>query len=374
MPTGMLVMKWDERMGVNILASYPEETEIQERTLMQVYSQHEFTGEAGLVVLSAGAVHLASYYTGPETSVYVILLLTAEEDGDAHEEGLVEISRQILTTLEPEPLGKMLPSLFQRLSIYPTLNEEQRLAMLYNSAVKRMILERLRSESLLPKSEITIWLKDQYQEGFVDLDSIMSSLVKNGLVKISSVQGISSDIVFFNRDLMVLRVPPAALIKDPAGRHLPESLVDDYKTEVRNFFLNYEVSKEDNIKVIDEVLLDPAVYESVRLMREAIVTRNELEKLRKKGVDNVDRVLKILWQNKMIAVFKDEKDTEYYALLSDFHILKIYPKYNVDTIREQYRSRTKNPNSLVKALDLMKSEYYSMLEEQKSASKAEDAA
>ena len=89
MPTGMLVMKWDERMGVNILATYPEETEIQERTLMQVYSQHEFTGEAGLVVLSAGAIHLASYYTGPETSVYVILLLTAEEDGDAYEEGLV---------------------------------------------------------------------------------------------------------------------------------------------------------------------------------------------------------------------------------------------------------------------------------------------
>ena len=367
-------MKWDERMGVNILATYPEETEIQERTLMQVYSQHEFTGEAGLVVLSAGAIHLASYYTGPETSVYVILLLTAEEDGDAYEEGLVEISRQILTTLDPEPLKKMLPSLFQRLSIYPTLNQEQRLAMLYNSTVKRMIMERLRSECLLPKSEITIWLKDQYQEGFVDLDSIMASLVKNGLVKISSVQGISSDIVFFNRDLMVMRVPPAELIKDPAGRHLPESLVGDYKTEVRNFFLNYEVSKEDNIKVIDEVLLDPAAYACIRLMRAAIVTRNELEKLRKKGVDNVDRVLKILWENKMISVFKDEKDTEYYALQSDFKILKIYPKYNVDTIRAQYRSRTKNPNSLVRALDLMKSEYYAMLEEQKSVSKAEEAA
>jgi len=373
MPTGMVVMHWDERIGVEVLGSYPEEAEIQEKTLMQVYSQHEFSGEPGMVSLTAGAINLASYYTGPETGVYVILILTAEEDGDAFEEGLVEISRQILQNLDPETLNKLLPSLFQRLSVYPTLNEEQRMAMLYNSDVKRMILNRLREESLLAKSEIAIWLKDQYEEGWVDLESILSSLIKNNIVKTASVQGLSSDIVFLTRDLMTLRIPPLQLVKDPADRHLPQSLVGDYKTEVRNFFKNYEVSERDNIKIIDEVLLDPAVYEAYSLLREAIVTRNDLEKLKKKGVDDVDRVLKILWGNKMIAVFKDSKGTEYYSLTSDFCIKKIYPKYNLDTIREQYRAKSKNPGALTTALDIMKDEYYEMLKAKKEKAKAEEA-
>ena len=58
---------------------YPEEASIQDKTLMQLYSQHEFTGEAGMVSITAGAVNLASYFSGPESAIYVILILTSEE-------------------------------------------------------------------------------------------------------------------------------------------------------------------------------------------------------------------------------------------------------------------------------------------------------
>jgi hypothetical protein len=371
MPTGLVVMHWDERVGVEILGEYPEEVSIQEKTLMQLYSQHEFTGEAGLVSLTAGAVNLASYYTGPDSGVYVILVLTAEEDGDVYEEGLAEITRQILMSLEPEALVKILPPLFQRLSVYPTLNDEQRLAMMFNSEVKRMILKRLREESAISKSEIAIWLKDQYKDGFVDIENIISGLVKLGLVKIASVKGLSSDMVFLTEDLMILRTPPAELIKNPIERHLPESLKESFMTEVRNFFENYRPSEKDNIDIIDKVLLDPANYEVLKLMREAMVTRNDLEKLKKKGVDDVDRVLKAMWETKMIAVFQDDKGTEYYCLTSDFYIAKFFPRYNIDTVRIQYRNKAQNPNALIKALDMMKEEYYNMLKAKKEESKAE---
>ena len=95
MPLGLAVMHWDDRIGVEVLAGYPPETSIQENTLMQIYSQHEFSGDAGMVTLTAGAVNLASYYTGLESSVYIILILTAEEDGDVYEEGLVESSHTV---------------------------------------------------------------------------------------------------------------------------------------------------------------------------------------------------------------------------------------------------------------------------------------
>jgi hypothetical protein len=100
MPLGLVIMHWDERIGVTIVASYPEEISIQEKTLMQLYSQHEFTGEAGMVTLMAGTVNLASYYTGPDSAMYIILILNLDEDGDIFEEGLGEISRQIINSID----------------------------------------------------------------------------------------------------------------------------------------------------------------------------------------------------------------------------------------------------------------------------------
>ncbi len=369
MPTGLVIMHWDERVGVEILGAYPEEVVIQEKTLMQLYSQHEFTGEAGMVSLTAGAVNLASYYTGPESGVYVILILTAEEDGDVYEEGMAEITRQILMNLESESLGSILPPLFQRLSVYPTLTEEQRYGMLLNSDVKLMLLSRLREETVISKSEISIWMKDQYKEGFVDIENILAGMIKLGLVKIASVKGLSSDLVFLTEDIMALRVPAVDLVKDPVDHHLPESLKDAYIKEVRTFFEHYIPSESDNLAIIDQVLLDPACYEVLKLMREAMVTRNDLEKLRKKGVDDVDRVLKALWETKMIAVFQDDKNNEYFCLTSDLYIARFYPRYNIDNIRQQYRTRSQNPNALLKALDMMKEEYYLQVKLKKAAAK-----
>ncbi len=372
MPTGLVVMHWDERVGVEILGAYPEEVVIQEKTLMQLYSQHEFTGEAGMVSLTAGAVNLASYYTGPDSGVYVILILTAEEDGDVYEEGMAEITRQILMNLESESLGSILPPLFQRLSVYPTLTEEQRYGMLLNSDVKLMLLSRLREETVISKSEISIWMKDQYKEGFVDIENILAGMIKLGLVKIASVKGLSSDLVFLTEDIMALRVPAVDLVKDPVDHHLPESLKEAYIKEVRTFFEHYVPSESDNLAIIDQVLLDPACYEVLKLMREAMVTRNDLEKLRKKGVDDVDRVLKALWETKMIAVFQDDKNNEYFCLTSDFFIARFYPRYNIDNIRQQYRTRSQNPNALLKALDMMKEEYYLQVKLKKVAAKKKE--
>ena len=164
---------------------------------------------------------------------------------------------------------------------------------------------------------------------------------------------------------MALRIPPLKRVKDPEGRHLPGSLKESYLTEVRNFFKEYKPSEKDNMSIIDKVILDPSVYESMKLLREAVVTKNDLEKLKKKGVDDVDRVLKVLWENKMLSVFQDLQGSEYYTLLSDFYVSRYYPHFNIDNILRAYRDKTKNPDSLLKALDIMKDEFYAVKEAQK---------
>ena len=357
MPTGLAVMQWNERLGAKLLGQFPEQISIQEKTLMQLYTQHEFTGEAGLVTLMAGAANIASYYTGPDTGLYLILMLTSEEDGDLFEEGLSEAAGQIVENIDETKLRGILPSIFQRLSVYPTMDEEQNLAALYQNKVKRMILDRLREVISIPKSEIVIWIKDQFKDGFVDIESVISSMTKRGVVKLASVKGVSSDTIFLAQDIMMLRIPPKNLILDPVDRHLPESLKDAYLTDVRNFFLGYKPSIEDSLDIINLIYMDPPVYETYKLLREAIVTKNDLEKLKKKGVDDVDYVLKALWKSKMIAVFKDDKNTEYFCLVSDFVIERFFPRYALDKLRKEYRTQAQNPKVLLKSLEMMKNEF-----------------
>jgi hypothetical protein len=74
MPVGLVVMRWDERIGTEILAKYPEEINITDKTLMQVYSTHEYSGESGMISLMVGSLNIASYYTGPEKGYYILVL------------------------------------------------------------------------------------------------------------------------------------------------------------------------------------------------------------------------------------------------------------------------------------------------------------
>ncbi len=368
MTLGILVMHWDDRKGVELLGQFPQNTVLPEKTLMQIYSQHEFTSEAGMVSIMAGSQNLASYYTGVDKAIYVVLLLDLEEDADSFEEGLLETSREIVANIATNTLKEVLPLLFQRLSVFPGMSEEQRLSVLFGSEMKRIIIKRLQNESMIIKSELRIWLKEEYKDSFVDLDSVLESLVKAQIVKLSSVKGLSSDVLFLNQDLMVLRRPPVKLYKDPVDHHLPESLKDIYTTEVRNFFLSYKPSEEDNLEIVEKVMLDPQTYEVLKLLREALVTKNDIEKLRKKGVSDIEQALKALWATKMIQVFRDNAGTEYYCLVSDFFIHQFFPKYNLDSIRKQSIYKVQSPNALTKALDLMRREYM-MLEKAKKKKK-----
>lgn len=357
MPIGLLLMRWDVKVSTEILAKYPDELVISEETLMQIYAAHEYTGEPGMISLLVGPLNIASYYTGREKPLYIILLLNLDEDADAFEGGLSDISRVIFQNYDDKAFLDMIPFLFQRLSTYPTLNMEQSLSITYIDEVNRLIINRLREEGVITKSELKIWLKDQYREGFFDVDAILMELIKKEIIKETSVKGMPSELIFLINDLFMIRRPPINLLKDPSDRGLPEQFVDDYNVEVRKFFQKYRPSEEDTLKILDEVIVDPQVYEILRLLRISIVTKNTLEKLRKKGVDDIDGGLKKLWDNQMIHVFQDTKGNEYYALLTDFHSSLIYPKYMLKTIIHQYEVKSKSNGVLLEYLNVLDNSY-----------------
>ncbi|MFW9784452.1 MAG: hypothetical protein ACFFFB_19385, partial [Candidatus Heimdallarchaeota archaeon] len=316
MPIGLVLMRWDIKVSTEILAKYPDELVISEETLMQVYAAHEYTGEPGMISLLVGPLNIASYYTGRDKPLYIILLLNLDEDADTYEGGLSDVSRVIFQNYEDNAYLEMIPFLFQRLSTYPNLNEEQSMAITYLDNVNRLIMNRLREEGVISKSELKIWLKDRYREGFFDVDAILMELIKKELIKEASVKGMPSELIFLINDLIMIRRPPITLLKNPSERGLPPKFAEEYEIAVKKFFQKYSPSEEDNLKILDEIIADPQVYEILKLLRISIVTKNVLEKLRKKGVEDIDEGLKKLWDNQMIHVFQDERGNEYYALLT----------------------------------------------------------
>jgi hypothetical protein len=346
-------------VSTEILAKYPEELIISDETLMQIYAAHEYTGEPGMISLLVGPLNIASYYTGREKPLYIILLLNLDEDADTYEGGLSDISRVIFQNYEDRVYLDMIPFLFQRLSTYPHLNQEQSLAVTYSDNVNRLIIERLRDEGVITKSELKIWLKDRYREGFFDVDAILMELIKKEFIKETSVKGMPSELIFLINDLFTIRRPPITLLKNPVERGLPEKFVEEYNIAVRKFFQKYRPSEEDSLKILDEVIADPQVYEILKLLRISVVTKNILEKLRKKGVDDIDGGLKKLWDNQMIHVFQDSRGTEYYTLLSDFRNSLIYPKYMLNTIINQYEVKSKSNSVLIEYLNVLDDNYRS---------------
>jgi hypothetical protein len=162
---------------------------------------------------------------------------------------------------------------------------------------------------------------------------------------------------FLMGDLILIRIPNESLVQNPVEYHCPEQLKDSYIVEVQNFFKAYRPSQKDALEVIQKVILDPQVYECLKLLREAIVTRNDLEKLKKKGVADLDQCLRTLFDLKMIHTFQGEQNVEYYCLLSDFVITKIFPRFELDTLRAHYRTKRHNNRVIVQALDILRDEY-----------------
>ncbi len=354
MPMGLIVMLWNERKGAEVIAKYPAEFQVSEKSLMQIVSTHEYDSEPGTLSMALGAMNAVSYYAGSERGTYVVLFLAAGEDPDAYEDGVLSMARDLLSNTDEPIIKALVPSLFQRLSNYPSLKLEQKLATYFTDKTKCNILSRLEDEGVLSKSELAIWLKDVEHTRFIDINALVSSFVKDGLAKEVSIKDAPSELIFLIRDIFITRIPPSALIRGETGAHgMPASFKEKYLQEVQTFFKGYKPTLEDNIKLAD-VILDQQSYEGLELMRHYVVSREDLEKLKKKGVEDVDALLKKFWDNKLITVLHEKEGRELFALIADISIERHFPTYLLNIIRKNYVEKSKSNPVLLEHLNILK--------------------
>lgn len=352
MPIGLIFMKWNEITGNEILTKYPEEVEITERNLMQIFDTHDFSGEKGLISLMVGSLNIISWYSGPDTNYCITLLLDIDDDPDDYQDALTEISQLILQNLENDVYFDIMPSLYQNLIQYPSLSSEQKLAITYNNEIKRSILIRLREEGVILKTDLTDWLQERFLKGFGDLDTILFELVQKGIIEIISVKSERSLVIYFINDINMFFVPPYNLLKSSSESKLPKEVHKMYQLDSEKFLKNYVISETDNLK-ISEHLINPQFYKTLKLLRQGALPKNNLLALKGNYIDNLDYVISLFKNLKMIKTYTDTEGNMYYALIFDFYIGFHIPMYILRVIKTTHDNNLKSNEVLLKYLDLL---------------------
>jgi hypothetical protein len=112
MPYGIVVMRWDDRMGAEVIAQHPSDFKYTTADLIRVYDIHENIREAGITYFNNENVNIISYYAGRKYNLYIILKLTILEDPDNFEDLLLKISDIILDNVKKDNLKGILKKIW----------------------------------------------------------------------------------------------------------------------------------------------------------------------------------------------------------------------------------------------------------------------
>lgn len=117
MPVGILLIRWDDKLGTTLIAKYPEKFKFPSKILMNIYSQHRSQStDPSFVTLTLTNMKISSFFSGMDenyigASNYIIaLVLRRDENPTAFREILKKAAAKILKNVDkikPETLQKV---------------------------------------------------------------------------------------------------------------------------------------------------------------------------------------------------------------------------------------------------------------------------
>lgn len=365
MAVGLILCRWDDRLGVICEAKYPSNiTEgLADEDLLTIFSTHAISEKAGVMAMRIKRVNIMSYYSGlPEgekTDQFVLaLILAPEEDPGPYEEGLVEIAKMIIPVVGKPGFEEFFAESFNRISKYISISEEQRYAFIFRDNTRRLLLERL-ANGPMTKEGLAKWLSKEVGQEITDIESLLVPLRKTDLIEelnISKGKKVNLEYVFLIRDVAVIRTPHINLFKAAKEGQMAGDLRDKYIDEVTKFFKDYRITGTDSV-VISNVISDPDTFDIVRLLRNEYVTRAELTSKIGREIPNLDKVLKKLSDDNIILAIKDKKERVWIILKSDIVFPQFFPEYMVDVIRRRWKEGTIQKEIALKHLEILRAQY-----------------
>jgi hypothetical protein len=373
MPKGFIITRWTEDQGLVAQLSYPESIIVDLDDMMRIFYAHiTGAGEAGKVLVRLEKVrsNVSSYFTGmeSETPLMINLILELGEDPEMFGETIIsEINDKILTYIQKKlekinenfELKKDLLNyiktsliLLERLK---NLTKEQKLGQIYSSEKGRTILKILQ-EKAYSRKELQNRLEDETGKLITNLDISIDPFIKTDLIKQDWIEGDSDITLFLLSDFTMMRAPALKLI-EKAKKNMPSpELAHMYLKEVKDFFIDYNPSFEDNLKIAKE-LVNPDIFDYLVLFREKPYPINKIPRGPGESFEHIRDFLKVLEDEHIIIIIKDSANLEWVFLLTDVTALTFYPEYLIENIRKAVSDKKIKKNIAIKHLELLEHVY-----------------
>jgi DNA-binding transcriptional ArsR family regulator len=364
---GLVVVRWDDRIGTVIEASYPPKIhEITPDVTMKIYGTHTLGKDVptpDFVVAKVENLNIASFYGGLSIQHFVLLLLDPTEKSELYEDPLMEIAFKIFEKIEGKKYKENLEELFEYLKRYTMMNEEQRLALFISDPNRYAIIARLVDEGSVTKNELEEYVKKLTGRS-VEIDVSLAQLVKFGLVSTEWVEGLSSECVFLTRDIFAVRKPAMNIVEKAKKDLLPKEIATQYLSEVKDFFSDYAMKIGGSLDWIDQdaplvlwAIKDVTVSDIVSALRNDVIKVDDLVRQIKVPAKEISKALSALLSAEFVTVLQDSKGVDYALLKTDPRILSTFPDYIVNSIVENYGSGLIPAAQATRYLNILKDSY-----------------
>jgi hypothetical protein len=157
MPKGIVVIKWDNKVGPVIVGKYPENIGFDIDLAVKVYTTQFAGSSSPFSVLEIGDWRIASYYLPREKHIFA-LVLDDEESGEKYEDKLFAAAEKSSKVLQEKGVVEDLPKLYSDLVSAGYMFKRSEL---YEKAEVQRLLEKFLDNSLT-ELEPTF----QWEEGF----------------------------------------------------------------------------------------------------------------------------------------------------------------------------------------------------------------
>jgi DNA-binding transcriptional ArsR family regulator len=367
MPKGLAVVRWDDRIGTVVDASYPKEIkEITPDITMKIYGTHTLGKDIpspDFLVAKIESLNIASFYGGLSVQHFVVLLLEPDEKSELYEDPLMEISFRIFENLEGKKYKGDLEELFEYLQRYAMMSDEQKLALFLSDPNRYAIIDRLVVDGSVTKTELEEYVKKKTGRA-MEIDVSLAQLVKFGLVQTEWVEGLASECAFLTRDVFPMRIPSRNTIEMARKGAMQKEISEKYLSGVEKFFRDYAAKVTNSLEWINQdaplvlwAIKDLTVSDVVAALRNGPVEVDKLSKLVKAPDKEVSKALSQLVNAEFVIKIKDKRGNKYALLRSEPRINSTFPDYIINTVIQNYNNGLVPPAQVTRYLNILKDNY-----------------
>lgn len=360
MPKGLIIIRWDDKLGAIVEAKYPPELQVSDDHVMRIFTTHTLGDVTqGFLSMKIEDLNVASYYSGVlkgEIGQFCVsLILERDEDPELFEEILVEVAVNILEKFKTPGFYEIVVREYERITKTPVIEAEQRLALIFSDPLRVAILSRL-TEGSVTRRELIDWLKEHKNMDVTDLNAALSPFIKTGLVRTSFVEGITDECIFLIKDVFALRAPVKELISASKKGVLNPQISAKYLQEVEKFFSTYNPSAED-ISELSTLVADPDTYNIIRVLRSKPVLKSELYSSFNIPETQIKKIVNRLQEKNLIRIISDDNGQEWVCLISHILFIQFFPEYLIDIIRQKWNEGLIDQKQAIRHLELLMEGY-----------------